>query len=337
MIQDIVFTFPNIMLNQVDYSDVKIPAYWGLSQKHANDIKKSISEFYQCLRNFYDDTSLIHLLKTIQTSSKNFVLLAKETPRFSSIHYKDRTLKPIFDERTSQLLFEYYLLRVFIQYIDLSEDEFMIANQEITTQPLRVEDLFTVEYLDDQERKINVDVTDNDEKDLVLLRGNVKQMKQKIAKMLLCYIKIMNQYKDTIDVSYQDIQDRIFKLKEKEKIMITDRLELKTDEERDADTILKINKLGVWSKGLQKGLTNYVKENYDDEREFMETMMQYEKKVTKKVSLEEFHDFKDDYLEEIQQEEEIDREAYDMSHMTEDYMDGNDYEGEEVEDYEDYN
>lgn len=148
----------------------------------------------------------------------------------------------------------------------------------------------------------------------------------------------MSQYKDHIDISYQDIQDRNFKLKEKEKVIITDRLEGITDEERDADTILKINKLGVWSKGLQKGLTNYLKEDYDDEREFMETMMQYEKKVTtKKVSLEEFHDFRDDYLEEIQEEEDIEREAYDMSHMTEDYMDGNEYEGNEVDDYEDYN
>jgi hypothetical protein len=333
MIQDSVLTFPNIILNQVDYSNAQIPAYWGLSQKHAVDIKRIIGDFYECLRSFYDDSSMIHLLKTVQTTSKNFVSLSKETPSFTSIHYKDHTLKPVFDERTSQYLFEYYLLRVFIQYIDLSEEESSLTTE--ISKPIEVEDLFTVEYLNEQERKINVDVT---EKDMVLLRGNVKVMKQKTAKMLLCYIKIMSQYKDTIDVSYQDIQDRIFKLKEKEKIMITDRLELKTDEERDADTILKINKLGVWSKGLQKGLKTYVKEDYDDEREFMETMMQYEKKVTnKKVSLEEFHDFRDDYLEEIQLEADIENEAYDMSHMTEDYMDGNDYEGEEVEDFEDYN
>ena len=148
---------------------------------------------------------------------------------------------------------------------------------------------------------------------------------------------MIQSYKETIDISYQDIQDRIFKLKEKEKNMITDRLEFNvTDEEREADTILKINKLGVWSKGLEKGLRSYVKENYDKEKEFKDTMMEYEKKVgSKKTNLEDFEDYKDDYLEQIQQEEEIDREAYDMSHMTEDYMDGNEYEGYEVDDYED--
>jgi hypothetical protein len=37
-------------------------------------------------------------------------------------------------------------------------------------------------------------------------------------------------------------------------------------------TILKINKLGVWNKSLQKGLTTYVADTYDDEREFMELL-----------------------------------------------------------------
>ena len=334
-IQDIVITFPNIILNRVDFSDVKIPGYWGLSKTHSSDIKKNISGFYEYLRNFYEDKSLINLLTGIQKNSKNFVNLAKETPSFTTIKYKDRTLKPVFDERTSKLLFEYYLLRVFISYINLSQEQSMITREVPKT--MRVEDLFTVEYLDEQERKVDVDVSHYEEKDLVLLRGNIKELKQKTAKILMSYIKIMVQYKETIDVSYQDIQDRIFKLKEKEKIMITDRLEGKTDEAREADTILKINKLGVWSKGLQKGLKTYVKEDYDEEREFMETMMQYEKKVTKRVPMEDFEDFRDDYLEEIQRAEDIEREAYDMSHMTEDYMDGNEYEGYEVENFEEYN
>jgi HPt (histidine-containing phosphotransfer) domain-containing protein len=280
-------------------------------------------------------------VKTIQITSKNFILLAKETPSFTSIHYKDKNLKPVFDERTSKLLFEYYLLRIFINYIDLSEEEGMITKEKPIE--MQIDDLFTVEYLNDKERKVNYTVDQYEEKDLVLLRGNVKQLKQKSAKILSCFTKMIQSYKETIDISYQDIQDRIFKLKEKEKNMITDRLEFNvTDEEREADTILKINKLGVWSKGLEKGLRSYVKENYDKEKEFMDTMMEYEKKVgssSKKTNLEDFEENKDDYLEQIQQEEEIDREAYDMSHMTEDYMDGNEYEGYEVEaeDYGDYN
>jgi hypothetical protein len=113
-----------------------------------------------------------------------------------------------------------------------------------------------------------------------------------------------------------------------------------TDEERDADTILKVNKLGMWSKGLQKGLTSYVKENYDEEREFMEQMLQYEKQAQSKLKNNNLDATNagfvlDDFIDEMEREAEIEREAYDMSGYTEYYMDG-EFEGDEVENYDDF-
>ena len=67
----------------------------------------------------------------------------------------------------------------------------------------------------------------------------------------------MMNSKDTIDMSYDTVMDRVFKLKETEKYTFTDRLQNLTDEERAVDNILKINKLGVWSKGLTKGIKEY--------------------------------------------------------------------------------
>ena len=136
------------------------------------------------------------------------------------------------------------------------------------------------------------------------------------------------------------ITDRVFKIKEKEKDIITDRLKALSDEERNVDTILKINKLGVWSKGLQKGLTRYVKETYDEERDFMEKMGQYEKELVKKnknVTDRNVDQYMEDFVEEMDAEMEIEREAYDMSDMIEDYENGN-FEGDELEadDYLDY-
>ena len=39
---------------------------------------------------------------------------------------------------------------------------------------------------------------------------------------------------------------------------------------REVENIFKNNKLESWSAGLQKGLTQYVAANYDEEREKME-------------------------------------------------------------------
>jgi hypothetical protein len=131
-----------------------------------------------------------------------------------------------------------------------------------------------------------------------------------------------------IDISYEEILDRVFKLREGEKDMVTDRLKNLTDEERDADTILKINKLGVWSKGLQKGLTTYVKETYDEERDFRDEMDKIEKKLRSKnrnIGDGDLDQMMDDYIEQEEVVNDIEREEYDMTNMGTNYQDGNDY------------
>ena len=131
--------------------------------------------------------------------------------------------------------------------------------------------------------------------------------------------------------------DVVFKSKEREKDTFTDRLQALTDEERNIDTMLKINKLGVWGKGLKKGMTTYVKETYDEERDAMEKLAEIEKTLRKfqNVNDNNIEQFADDYIEEQAIANDIERDEYDMGQMTEDFMDGNPY-GDEEENAEDY-
>ena len=103
-----------------------------------------------------------------------------------------------------------------------------------------------------------------------------------------------------------------------------------TDEERDADTILKINKLGAWSKGLQKGLTTYVKETYDEEREYMEKIADIEKSLRKNkdVTDENMDQYLEDYMENADVVAEIEREENDIGWFNGDDA-GEDYFGAE--------
>jgi len=336
-IENIVTVFPNIILNEVDYKNVRIPDYWKLSSKHTNDLKKDINQHYERLRPFYDNPILLQLLQTIQISSKNLSLLSKNTPCFSSIYLKDTNIKllPVIEERTSRYLYEYYLLRVFINYIELTEQDMFSSIQE-KENTINIEDIITTGYIEDVERRVIFETQPSYES--TLIKGNKKQLKSSVADLFLVFMDIMDGHKKIIDISYEQVLDRVFKLKEKEKDRITDRLKnLTTDEERDTDTILKINKLGVWNKGLQKGLTTYDKDFYDDEREFMESMLQYERTLgAKGVSMDEFEANRDEIMDDIEREKEIDKEAYDMSYMTDDYENG-DFEGDEEENYDDYN
>jgi hypothetical protein len=337
-IENFVKIFPNIILNKVDYKEIIIPNYLGLSKNHQKKIKDDISNYYDKLRIFYGVNSLNNILQNIQKSCANLLKLSQNTPSFQTTLKNGKEMKPIFDERTSKLLFEYYFFRVLEQYTLLCSDEKMIVREIKQTQD--VQELFTVDYIDETNTYTDIGFENATETEIIVLKGDKRELKTKTANLLIEFLLIMENHKEVVDISYEDVLDRIFKLKEREKDIITDRLKGMTDEMRDADTILKINKLGVWSKGLQKGLTTYVKETYDEEREFMEQMLQYEKQAQQKlkqtgldVTGGEF--VLDDFIEEIERDAEIEREAYDMSGYTEYYMDG-EFEGDEVDNYEDY-
>ena len=168
----------------------------------------------------------------------------------------------------------------------------------------------------------------------------MKELRQKTTQLLIAFIEIMNNQKDTINTSYEEIQDRVFKLREREKDLVTDRLKQMTDEERDGDTILKINKLGMYSKGMQKGLTTLDKNFYDEEQQFRDQMEKAERNIRRKnkdANDENIDLLVNEYINQQQVDREINTDAYDMSYMNEDFHNGNTdgFEAPE-EEYEDY-
>jgi hypothetical protein len=235
-IDNFVGIFPNIILNKVDYKENYIPKYLGLSKNHESKIKTIISDYYDKLRVFYDIPALSNILQKVQRSCDNLLKLSKNTPTFITIKNKDAETKPIFDERTSKFLYEYYLLKVLSEYIHLSDEPSMIVKRvqrkNIVGTRVDVEDIVSVDYLDETNTVIDVnnDIDNRIEFDTNLLSGDKKELKQKVANLLIEFLRMMNSYKEIVDISYDQVLDRIFKLKEKEKDIITDRLKTMTDE-----------------------------------------------------------------------------------------------------------
>jgi hypothetical protein len=205
---------------------------------------------------------------------------------------------------------------------------------------VEVTDLFSVDYIDETETRIDLGMTSRNITDTRILTGNKKELKQKTADLLIAFMSIFSSEKDLIDISYEEIQDRVFKLREREKDMVTDRLKAMTDEMRDADTLLKITKQGLYSKGLQKGLTVYDKDFYEEEQVLRDEMEKAERKIRKRnkdVTDDTVDMLVDDYLEERQVEMGIEEDAYDIGYLNETYYDGN-YDGVDApeEEYDDY-
>ena len=332
--------FPNIILNKVKYSEVVIPKHYNFSRNHANNLRKYISGYYEKLVPFYGKpnykTSYENILSNIQTITKNIVFIANNTPGFTSIQLKDKTIKPVIDERTARFLFEHYLLLVFKSYIKLAKQDDMII-KAITPEKETI-DLFAYDYIEDIETASEI-VMPKKAPNANLLKGKQKELKEKIAEILVAFIEIMNNEKANINTSYEEIQDNVFKLREREKDMVTDRLKGMSDELREADTNLKINKLGMYSKGMQKGLTTLDKDFYDEEQAFRDEMNKAERNIRKNnldANDANIDILLDDYRQEQQDNADIENEVYDMKYLRNNYYDGNtDGMGEPEYEYDD--
>jgi hypothetical protein len=337
-VDNFVKIFPNIILNEVNYDDVHIPNYFGFSTNHSNKLKKYIGGYYEKLKTFYGNPTLLNILTTIQKTSNNLVRISNVTPKFTSINIGEKQIKPVFNERTSRFLYEYYLLRVLINYIELADEQDMVVTE--VRKENEITDIFAVEYLEERETRVDLSMSSRNQIDVTLLTGNKKELRQKTAELLIAFIDILHNQKDTIDISYEEIQDRVFKLREKEKDMVTDRLKNMTDELRDADTILKINKLGKYSVGMQKGLTMYDKDYYEKEGHLRDEMLKAEKFIRKTntdANDENIDILLDEFIEQQNVDNQIFEEDNDMNDITEDYTDGNYYGNSEYYGEEDIN
>ena len=170
-----------------------------------------------------------------------------------------------------------------------------------------------------------------------MLEGDKKKLKSVTSHLLYTFMKIMKKTNETIKMSYDVIMDKVFRLEEGEKRKFTQRLDSMTDEQRDVNVVMKINKLEEWGKGLKKGILAYDPEMYDEERETMLSIERDQKMLMKNpdVSEENIDQFMAELETQKVSDQLIDEEAYDMSHMNDDYDDGH-YGGDELEDQEMY-
>ena len=175
--------------------------------------------------------------------------------------------------------------------------------------------------------------------------ANMKDLRIQVSKLLCSYIHILEDQKSIVSLDYNKIMDMIFKSKNYEKNELVQRIVDLTKEEKTIDTILKINKLGVWNKGLQKGLTTYVIDGDDSERNLMENIALIETRARQNINAVDnnIDQITEEYLENQDIIDEIEKEENDISNFEGDgdYIDEDGYEDdygyeEDYRNYDDY-
>ena len=136
----------------------------------------------------------------------------------------------------------------------------------------------------------------------------------------MVYIEVFTRQKSRINYNREEIMELVLRSKEKEKDIKTRQLKALTDEERKADAELRKAKLGRWNVGLQKGLTQYVKDMYDNERNEMEKEALVDLELGKLDVVNDMNKqiFAMEFLEQKQSDQDADKEAYDMEQLPED-------------------
>ena len=209
-------------------------------------------------------------------------------------------INSIFDEKVVILFYNYIFYNLYNELLTISEStEFLLE-----VQNLQIDDYVKGEFM---KNSVNY---------------------------ILEYSSTMNNHYNLINNGYKKIKDKINMAKEKEKDLITDFLKNLSDEEREIENILKNNKLEKWNKGMQKGITQYVKENYDEEREALEKQAIKEKKLQQNNNVtamnKELYDLAMD--EQTLNDEAIDAEEYSMDNIPDDddfdYDNDNDNDGD---------
>jgi hypothetical protein len=137
--------------------------------------------------------------------------------------------------------------------------------------------------------------------EVVALNAQSNLQNMKIASLLIDFIKILSNHQEKINISYEDVMNNIFKLKEFEKNKIRKRTSELSSEARKIDNEFKMLKIGEWGKG--QNVTGYDGERYGVENQMMqqyrmeaEALLQFDN-PTQEEGPEEFDNAEDgDYI-----------------------------------------
>jgi hypothetical protein len=317
--------FPEIIIKK-ELHTFESHKYWEFTPSHMGELKTSVESFYEPLLKFFGNTSVENVVFEIQKRCEGIRMLSEFTPALTNIKIGETETHSVFDKRTSTLLFEYYILQIFNEYILLTKDASMVSKMLKIRNPDE-ETLYSSDFLVDQQLRY-MGSEEN------FIEGDVSKLQENVAKLLVTYISIMSTSKSVINSSYEKIEDIIFKLKEAEKYTFTDRLKDMTEEMREVDMIKKANKIGVWERGVSKGLKQYDPETYEHDKEVAQKIAEMQSELRRNggnVTDQNMDIMMEDALDEMAAEE-MDRAEMDFANLGEDYEDGDPFGDEHNDD-----
>ena len=292
----LIETIPNMIINNQNIHN-SVPKHWNLSDNDNSKIKDYISDYFNNFSKYYH-SDIVELIRKIEQKCINTYIFQSLLPCKSDIVINnDKTIKSILNCETCKLIHQYCFYSIIKQFILLSEEDYVE----------KTKDNFIQDFVENNE---NIDE---------ILMGNKISLQEEICSLLVTTINVFINYKDIVNVTYDDIMHTVNKAKEKEKRDFTDvKLKQLSDEARKVNFKKKLLQLDEWNLGNQKGLTSYVKDWKDtgEASNFMDMNIYDNAEMVDNPFIErEIQNVENDV--DIYQQDE-DRENYSMTHLAED-------------------
>ena len=168
------------------------------------------------------------------------------------------------------MIYSYVWYSVIYEYIKATDNEELIQLNSIERNKIHRDKI-----KEDREQVIGQsvgtfsdDLTEYDDEmvEIQIQLGNKEALNKTVGELLLIFINMDISNKKSFDLSYRDLEKKLTRSKINEKKMITDFLKNMDDDQRRVEDMQKMLKLGRWNVGLKKGLVDYSKERYKEEK-----------------------------------------------------------------------
>ena len=323
--------FPQIILNNNSYQSVH--KHWGLSNEHMNDIENNVKQHTEELNKYKNNIVIKQILENMNQWIDDIVSFLNFIPIHTAIEKEGNLFFSLLDKRTIYLLYTYCWYSIFYEIIEsTNDDEFLNLDIKESKKERRNninESKDESNYLDSVVDN-NDTITEYEDEVLVnidIISGDRMELQKVVCSLLLDFINIEQKNKKSLDNPYSQITRKTKKTKEAEKKSITDFLQNLEKDERNIENQLKKFKMGRWNIGMQKGIFQYDKSIYNENRDIniarlYEDIEFNEIENAEPISL----DVAElDAIDEQENRDTYDIEGNDISGLAEDYGDGNYY------------
>ena len=252
MSRDMITSFPNIILNKVKKHTV--PSHWNLSQRHVGDVNKIMERDYGYFTKYYGDKNINAISSYVLKHNGDLLMIMDAIPFYSKI-MGDQPLNSIFNGKMVKKIGYYIFLSSIMLYLDAFESELDFETDDKTE-----------EFGEELDAGLGAGLGVDD----MILRGEREELEKVSCNLISNYLKMLESYKKTLNITPEEVTKNVLKSKEKEKAKITATFRDLADEERKVENIMKNHSLGDWGIGQTRAIYEYDENQYDKEREELE-------------------------------------------------------------------